>query len=104
MWKVQYSPAIQLVVIDTSKEGLLAVLKDWQVEVVEEILKDAEKGWLSVEVTGFINEKTAYSKAGGTISRASAINFLGDMAEQGVLNVREATGKGGAHAVYHAEA
>jgi len=76
-----------LVVIDTSKKGLLAVLKDWHVEVVKEILKDAEKGWLSVEVYGFINKKTSYALAGGTISRASAINFMGDVAEQGVLNV-----------------
>ena len=88
--------------IDTSKKGLLAVLKDWQVEVVKEILKDAEKRWLSAEVQQYINKKTAYSKAGGTISRASAINFLADMAKQGVINVGEATGKGGHHAVYHA--
>ena len=60
--------------------------------------------WASPEGLGSraVWERVNVGLQGETISRASAINFMADMAKQGVLNVGEATGKGGHHAVYHA--
>lgn len=91
-----------MVELDTGKKGLLALQKDWQVELFTEILRDKKKTWTSREGLVFINKKTAYSKVGGTISRASVINYLDALAKEKILVKDEETGKGGHHGVYYA--
>jgi predicted transcriptional regulator len=82
-------------VYDASKTGFNAVLRDWQIKVMQIIWKKPE---------GIIS-RIAYEKLnqvlqGETISRASVINFLEDMRNVGVLNGREESGKGGYHWIY----
>jgi predicted transcriptional regulator len=82
-------------VYDASKTGFNAVLRDWQIKVMQIIWKKPE---------GIIS-RIAYERLnqvlkGETISRASVINFLEDMRNMGVLNGREESGKGGYHWIY----
>ncbi len=55
-----------------------------------------EQGAISREVWAKVNERLV----GKTISRASIINFLNAMVDEGILNYDERTGKGGYHRVY----
>jgi len=80
---------------DTSREGLSAVLKDWQTEALRAVWKSKD-GLNSRRVW----EQTNVALKPVTISRASIINFLEAMREMGVLNGEEKTGKGGHHWVY----
>jgi hypothetical protein len=75
----------------TSQRGLSMVLKDWQEEAMKVLWGNPQKGQISREV--FDQAKKRLSP--GSISRASIINFLEDMASMGVLNRTEITGKGG---------
>jgi len=84
------------IVYDTSKTGFNAVLRDWQIKVMQVV-------WNSPEG---LNSRMAWEKVnrvlkGETISRASVIIFLEDMREIGVLRGEEKTGKGGHHWVYY---
>ncbi len=78
------------------KRGLSIVFRDYQEEVVRFIWEVGERGAISKEVWIHVNE-TLVDK---TISRASIINFLNAMVDEGVLNVHMETGKGGYHGVY----
>jgi len=55
-----------------------------------------DEGAISREVWSSVNERLV----GKTISRASIINFLNAMVDEGVLDYDERTGKGGYHRVY----
>lgn len=81
---------------DSTGKGLLKVLKDYQEEALRFVWSSGE-GVISREVWEHVNEALEGEK---TISRASIINFLNGMVEEGVLISREESGKGGYHAVY----
>ena len=76
--------------------GLSKIFKDYQEEAVKFIWEVGESGAISREVWAKVNERLV----GKTISRASIINFLNAMVDEGVLDYDERTGKGGYHRVY----
>ena len=80
---------------DTSKKGLETVLKNWQIEAMRTVWGNPG-GMKSYTVWKKVNE----ALDGGTISRASIINFLEDMRAMGVLSGVEESGKGGYHWIY----
>ena len=77
------------------EQGLAKVLREYQLEALRCVWENSEKGVVSREVHQYVNEKLE-----GSISRASIINFLNAMVDEGVLNYVEETGKGGYHRVY----
>ncbi len=77
------------------EQGLAKVLREYQLESLKCVWENSEKGVVSREVHQYVNEKLD-----GSISRASVINFLNAMVDEGVLNYVEETGKGGYHRVY----
>ena len=83
---------------DTSENGLQTLFRPYQVALLEHIWELNES-----ESIG-INSRQAYRFLQGhpdSKSRASVINFLNDMVEEGVLTYEERTGKGGYHRVYY---
>ena len=82
-------------IFNPEKNGLAKILRNYQIEALKSVWKNSEKGLTSREVYEYANEKIDDS-----ISRASIINFLKAMADEGVLNYTERTGKGGYHRVY----
>ena len=84
------------IVIDPSKEGLEKVLRDYQIKALQIIWNSDNNGMTSREVYQAVN-KSLGSK---TISRASIINFLNDMCDEGVLKYEEETCKGGTRRKY----
>jgi len=81
---------------DPAGEGLGKVLRDYQEEVLRFVWESGE-GVSSRQVWSRVNEALG---VGRTISRASIINFLNDMVDEGVLNYAETTGKGGIRRIY----
>ena len=51
----------------------------------------------------WINEESEYGRQGNTINRASVIFFLNRLVDEGLLEWRDATGKGGHYRVYEME-
>jgi hypothetical protein len=86
--------------IDTSGAGLSMVLKDYQEEALRYIWSLNGDGASSRDVWNNVNERLKGYK---TISRASIINFLNSMVEEGVLTFSEITGKGGHRRIYYAK-
>ena len=84
------------IVIDPSKTGLEKVLRDYQIEALRIIWGTNDRGLTSREVYQAVN-KVLDTK---TISRASIINFLNDMCDEGVLKYEEETCKGGTRRKY----
>jgi len=82
--------------LDSSGRGLGMILKDYQEEALRYLWKVGE-GRSSRYVWTNVNEALAGRR---TISRASIINFLNDMVEEGVLSYTETTGKGGHRRIY----
>lgn len=82
---------------DPAERGLRKVLRDYQVEALRFVWVKGEAGANSRETWHRVNEVLRGSK---TISRASIINFLNAMVDEGVLNYRETTGKGGYRRIY----
>ena len=80
---------------DPEKKGLAKILRNYQIEALKSVWRNSEKGLSSREVYEYVN-----GKIDDSISRASIINFLKAMADEGVLNYTERTGKGGYHRVY----
>ena len=80
---------------DTSKAGLEAVLRTWQLKALQ-VLWSSPDGAKSFTVWVKVNQVLE----GETISRASIINFLEAMRELGILSGVEESGKGGYHWVY----
>ena len=78
-------------------DGLAKVLKDYQIEALRIVWAKEEEGVISREVWQHVNEALTGVR---TISRASIINFLNDMVDEGVLDYRRESGKGGYHRVY----
>lgn len=86
--------------IDTSSEGLAMVLKDYQEVALYYLWRLDGDGASSRDVWMQVNEDL---KGKRTISRASIINFLNSMVDEGVLNYTETTGKGGHRRIYSAK-
>jgi predicted transcriptional regulator len=86
--------------IDTASKGLAMVLKDYQEEALRYLWQLDGDGASSREVWLQVNESLKGTK---TISRASIINFLNSMVDEGVLNFIETTGKGGHRRIYSAK-
>ena len=80
---------------DASKTGFHAVLRDWQIRVMQIIWNNPEG-----IISRIAHQEVNQALKGETISRASVINFLEDMREMGVLSGREVSGKGGYHWIY----
>ena len=81
---------------DTSKQGLRAVLKGWEEQALRVFWENPGGEFSSKDVHVRVNERLG----GGSISRASIINFLERIASTGVLQRREITGKGGYRGIY----
>ncbi len=86
--------------VDTASEGLEMVLKDYQEAALRYLWRLDGDGASSRDVWVQVNEDL---KGKRTISRASIINFLNSMVDEGVLNYTETTGKGGHRRIYSAK-
>jgi len=84
-------------IFDPAAEGFAKVLKDYQAEALRLVWSKGDEGTISKEAWQQTNEALRGVR---TISRASVINFLNDMVDEGVLNYREETCKGGSRGVY----
>ena len=82
---------------DHEKEGLSKTLKEYEVNALRYVWSMGEEGASSGKIWAITNERLGSDK---TISRASVIFFMNRMVDQGVLNYRNATGKGGHHRIY----
>ena len=88
------------ITFDTSGEGLAMVLKDYQEVALRYLWRLDGEGASSRDVWMQVNEDLTGKR---TISRASIINFLNSMVDEGVLNYTEITGKGGHRRIYSAK-
>ena len=86
--------------IDTANDGLAMVLKDYQEVALHYLWRIDGKGASSRDAWMQVNDDLAGKR---TISRASIINFLNSMVDEGVLNYKEITGKGGHRRIYSAK-
>lgn len=82
---------------DPGEPGLSKVFRDYQIEAMRFLWDMKGDGAVSREVWAHVNEALG---AGKSISRASIINFLNAMVDEGVLDYTERSGKGGYHRVY----
>lgn len=82
---------------DPSKQGLRKTLKKYEELALRYIWSVGEEGSGSGKTWNNVKEQLG---DGGSISRASIIFFLNRMVEEGVLDFRDATGKGGHHRIY----
>lgn len=78
-------------------QGLETIFRSWQIEVFETLWKNPELS--SRQVFDDVS-RVLIASDGGTISRASVINFLNDMVNQKFLDYREISGKGGYKRIY----
>ena len=85
-------------IIDSSKKGLAMVLTDYQELALRHVWSNPDKGADTRGTHTAVNKSLAPK---GTISRASIINFLNSMAEQGILRYVEKSTKGGMKRIYY---
>ncbi|MFH2112577.1 MAG: hypothetical protein ABIJ47_15115 [Candidatus Bathyarchaeota archaeon] len=83
--------------MDTSKPGLRMILKDYQEVALKYLWERGDAGSRSRDVWIHVN-KTLNGER--TVSRGSIINFLNTMANEGIMNYTEITGKGGRTRIY----
>ena len=84
--------------LDTAKQGINAVWKDYEAEAITFLLERGEEGSGSGNVFSHVLFKL--SELGKTISRASIIFFLNRLVDDGLASYTTRTGKGGHHRVY----
>lgn len=89
---------VMWIVFNTSKQGLLTVMKDYQKICMRFLWERGGEGTISKDAWLHVNK--LLRKEERSISRAAIIMFLNDMVDAGILNYREETGKGGHHRVY----
>ena len=82
--------------LDTGKESLDMFFKDYQVEALRYLWRIQPEGANSRTVWTNVNDSLQRS-----ISRASVINYLNAMVDEGLLTYTERTGKGGYQRVYY---
>jgi hypothetical protein len=83
--------------IDTSEESLRMILRDYQEAALRYLWRLGGEGASSRDVCVQVNESL---KGERTISRASIINFLNAMVDEGLLNYTEIMGRGGPRRIY----
>jgi len=83
-------------IFNPDSDGLSKVFRDYQEEALRLVWNIGSEGVISREVWIQVNQNLD----GKTISRASIINFLNSLVDEGVLDFEERTGKGGYHRVY----
>lgn len=83
--------------IDTAEKGLRMVFKDYQELAMRHLWSLGGEGASSRDVREQVNRSLP---EGQSISRASIINFLNAMVDDGVLDYTKATGKGGHRRIY----
>ena len=83
-------------IFNPQNTGLAKVFREYQEKSLLYLWERGDEGTISKQVWIRVNEKLEDS----TISRASIINFLNAMVDEGVLDYHEETGKGGYHRVY----
>ena len=83
--------------IDVGEDGFNAVLKPYQIEAMKYLWASPGVGRSSREVWDAVNEALP---DGESISRASIINSLNALVDDGVLEFHEITGKGGYRRIY----
>lgn len=83
---------------DPSESGLRKILKEYQELALRYVWEAGEKGAGSGSIWKAINKEL--QKYGDSISRASVINSLNNLVDEGVLNYNEEYGKGGMHKIY----
>jgi len=84
-------------VLDPTQDGLEKVLRDYQIEALKLIWSHNGDGLTSREVYEATNKMLGKGKS---VSRASIINFLNAMCDEGVLDFEEETCKGGMRRKY----
>ena len=82
---------------DHTKHELRKTLKEYEEAGLRYVWSIGEKGVGSGKTWVAVNEALEPEKR---VSRASVIFFLNRMVDQGVIDYRSATGKGGHHRVY----
>ena len=83
-------------IFNPDSDGLSKVFRDYQEEALRLVWTKGSEGVISREVWSQVNQNLD----GKTISRASIINFLNSLVDEGILDFDERTGKGGYHRVY----
>jgi hypothetical protein len=83
-------------VIDPTKDGFEKVLREYQIEALKLIWANKGDGMTSREVYIAVNDVLGAR----SVSRASIINFLNAMCDEGVLDFEEETCKGGMRRKY----
>ena len=83
-------------VIDPTKDGFEKVLREYQIEALKLIWANKGDGRTSREVYVAVNDVLGAR----SVSRASIINFLNAMCDEGVLDFEEETCKGGKRRKY----
>ena len=83
-------------VLEPSKSGLKKVLREYQIEALRIVWNTPNPGVTSREVYQHVNKALGEK----TVSRASIINFLNSMCDEGVLVFEEETCKGGMRRKY----
>ncbi len=91
---------IKIVTFDIKEEGFRTVVKDYQ-EVALRYLWSLDGGGASSRDVWVNVNRDLMGKR--TISRASIINFLNHMVDEGLLTYNEITGKGGHRRIYSAK-
>jgi len=85
-------------IFDTSEKGLHTIFKPYQAAILEhiwELNKGDSVGITSGQAYEFLQSHP------DSKSRASVINSLNEMVEEGILEYEEESGKGGYHKVYY---
>lgn len=88
-----------MVEFDTVEDGLRTVVKDYQVAALSYMWRLGGGGASSRDVWVNVNKDLMGQR---TISRASIINFMNSMVDEGVVDYTEITGKGGHRRIYSA--
>ena len=88
--------------IDLSQDGLALIFKDYQAIIMQNLWKEgighsSRDAWVKA-----IEVMRRDKNIRNSISRASVINFMNAMVDEGVLGYHEITGKGGHRRIYKA--
>ncbi len=83
--------------IDVGEDGFNAVLKPYQIEAMKYLWASPGVGRSSKEIWDAVNEAL---RGKGSISRASIINSMNALVDDGVIGFHEITGKGGHRRIY----
>ena len=89
----------KIVTFDTKEDGFRTVVKDYQ-EVALRYLWRLEGGGASSRDVWVNVNKELLGTSRISISRASIINFMNRMVDEGVVDYTEITGKGGHRRIY----